>query len=388
MQPYCFRIVLALLASGVYAQPLRDINFSYLYDYGTEFSLVLKPYSINRQPVVHIEFSSTNPSKSTLEYALRFELRNSIDEKGGRELPEPEWLVTTDSKKTGRLPLDNSASGQLVVASVILNSSRKAWYYYQQVPEATTFALLQNNLPATRNFIRINELISFSGFEPDKPLIVSLYKTDFPAAAPPFSTAQARVSPTLKPDSVFTLSPAETVRFSTRGLYLIQQDTTGSAGLAFRIEVDYPKLGKIETLTAPMIYVCEKKEMEKLRAAKGDKLLFDKTIIGITGSTDRAKAFIRNYFRRVEQANILFTSYKEGWKTDRGMVYIIYGPPEEVYRLGNREVWEYKNDYYKGRIIFTKAGTLFDPENYVLIRDRKFTDTWYQLVDLWRKARF
>jgi GWxTD domain-containing protein len=388
MQHWYLRAILVLLASAVYAQPLRDINFSYLYDQGTEFTLVLKPYTVNRQPVIHIEFSSTNPSKSIHEYDLRLELRSSIDEKSGRELPEPEWLITTDSKKTGRLPLDNSASGQLVVARVILSSSRKGWYFYHQVPEAATYALLQDNLPVTRNFIRLNELTSFSGFEPDKPLIVSLYKTDFPAAAPPFSTAQARVSPILKPDSVFSLSPAGAVRFSTQGLYLIQQDTSGSTGLAFRVEYDYPKLGKIETLTAPMLYVCDKKEMDKLRAAKGDKLLFDKTIISITGNTDRAKVFIRNYFRRVEQANTLFTSYKEGWKTDRGMVYIIYGPPEEVYRLGNREVWEYKNAYYKGRIIFTKAGTLFDPENFVLIRDRKFTDTWYQLVDLWRKARF
>lgn len=388
MRQYGFRIFLVLLASGVYAQPLRDMNLSYLYNQGTEFTLNFKFYTSNRQPMLHVEFASTNPSKSTSEYGLQWELRNSISDKEGRELPEPEWVIGSASQKAGLIRLPDGATGQLVVAKVILSSSRKAWYFFRQVPPTATFALLQNNQPVTRTFIRVNELTSFAGFEPAKPLFVSLYKTNFPAAAPPFSTAQARVWPTIKPDSTFTLTPEQSVRFPEKGLYLIQQDTAGSAGLAFRVEDDYPKLGKIETLTGPMIYVCEKKEMDKLRAAKGDKLLFDKTIIGITGSSERAKLFMRNYFRRVEQANLFFSSYKEGWKTDRGMIYIIYGPPEEVYLLGDREVWEYKNNFYKGRFIFTKVSTLFDPGNFVLLRDKKFTDTWYEMVDLWRKVRF
>jgi GWxTD domain-containing protein len=388
MRQYGFWIILTGLISGAYAQPLRDINFSYLYDQGVEFNLAFRVYTTHQQQLLYFEFISTNPAKSTSEYSLTWEFRNTINDKVGRELPEPDWLTNTTGVKSGVIQLGEAPPGQLVVAKIIYSASRKAWYFYQQVPTSGNFSLLQNNLPVAATFIRVNELTSFTGFDQDKPLLVSFYKTDFPAAAPPFSTAQARVSPTIKPDSTFTLLPDQSVRFSEQGLYLIQQDTTSAIGLAFRVEDDYPKLGKMETLAGPMIYVCEKKEMDKLRAAKGDKLLFDKTIISITGSTDRAKIFMRNYFRRVELANQLFSSYKEGWKTDRGMIYIVFGPPEEVYRLGDREVWEFKNNTFKGRFIFTKASTLFDPENYVLIRDRKFTDTWYQLVDLWRKARF
>ncbi|MDL5050865.1 GWxTD domain-containing protein [Oscillatoria amoena NRMC-F 0135] len=336
---------------------------------------------------LYFEFNIVNPSRSTGEYSLRWELRNSINDKEGEELGEPEWLVNTVARKTGRIELAGTPPGKLIVAKVIFNASRRGWYFYKSVAEVN-LSLLQNNLPASATYIRVNELTSFEGFDPDKPLYISFYTTDFPAASPPFSTAQARVSPTLQPDSTFTWLPDQSARFSKQGLYLIQQDTASAIGLAFRVEDDYPKLGKIETLVGPMIYVCEKKEMEKLRAAKGDKVLFDKTIISITGSTDRARIFMRNYFRRVEQANQLFSSYKEGWKTDRGMMYIVLGPPEEVYLLGDREVWEYKNENVKGRFIFTKASTVFDPENYVLIRDKKFTDTWYQVVDLWRKARF
>ncbi|MBI5464337.1 MAG: GWxTD domain-containing protein, partial [Ignavibacteriales bacterium] len=38
------------------------------------------------------------------------------------------------------------------------------------------------------------------------------------------------------------------------------------------------------------------------------------------------------YYSRVEYANHVFGSYVEGWRTDRGMVYIRYGPPDNVER--------------------------------------------------------
>lgn len=53
------------------------------------------------------------------------------------------------------------------------------------------------------------------------------------------------------------------------------------------------------------------------------------------------------YYSRVAYANEHFKHYIDGWKTDRGMVYIIYGPPSYVDRhpldveSKPYEVWEY-----------------------------------------------
>ncbi len=41
---------------------------------------------------------------------------------------------------------------------------------------------------------------------------------------------------------------------------------------------------------------------------------------------------MEEYYRRVQYANKEFTRYIEGWKSDRGMVYIRLGPPENVER--------------------------------------------------------
>ena len=43
---------------------------------------------------------------------------------------------------------------------------------------------------------------------------------------------------------------------------------------------------------------------------------------------------------------------------------------------------------FKIRFDFARSGSLFDPDNYVLIRDKKYEDTWYEVIDLWRNARF
>jgi hypothetical protein len=111
-------------------------------------------------------------------------------------------------------------------------------------------------------------------------------------------------------------------------------------------------------------------------------------VLSVTGDKERAKDLMKSYFRRVELANRYFTSYKEGWKTDRGMIYIIFGLPDEVYQFTDREVWNYKNSSYKISFDFVQSSTVFDPDNYVLIRQKKFQETWYEVIDLWRNARF
>ena len=40
--------------------------------------------------------------------------------------------------------------------------------------------------------------------------------------------------------------------------------------------------------------------------------------------------FKKEYYRRIDLANEHYGSNLPGWKTDRGRVYIVYGPPDEI----------------------------------------------------------
>jgi GWxTD domain-containing protein len=318
-------------------------------------------------------------------------LRESTSEKTGKAANgEYIDLSISNTHKVGSQSFSVDPVQTILLARVTVADSKKNYVlsFYKKLPVTNSLYAETNAWPVSNVFINQYRAVKFLGFEIDKPLQISYYKNSFPAAAPAFSTAQARVSKVIKPDSLFSIDAKTEITLSRKGLYLAQQDTSSASGVAFRVEDDYPKLGTLKSLVGPLVYVCTKTEYEKLKLAGSDKKKFDQVILSITGNTERARIFMRNYFKRVEAANQYFSSYKEGWKTDRGMVYIIYGIPDEVYLFDGREVWEYKNDNIKERFQFVKSATIFDPENYVLIRDKSFTNDWYNMIDLWRKARF
>ncbi len=68
----------------------------------------------------------------------------------------------------------------------------------------------------------------------------------------------------------------------------------------------------------------------------------------------------QDYMNRVQKSNERFSSMgKEGWKTDRGRVYLIYGEPSEIERFPNQqntkpyEIWHYNE--LQGGVIFVFA---------------------------------
>jgi GWxTD domain-containing protein len=323
---------------------------------------------------------------SAKDYTIQFEILESLGETSGTDVSVPIDTLLSDTKAlSGRFNFAISG-GKILLAKVTRTMGNEHNYFWQYIPEKNTPYLVSDNILVSHPFITSSE-IHLGGFTDDN-LTVSYYSQDFPAAAPPFSTKQTRVSEVIMPDSTFAIQSSGVFDFKMKGLYLIQEDTASDHGLAFRKEINYPKLGTIEGLIGPLIYLCTRQEYDKLQKSEGEKKKFDQVILSITGDAERAKNFMRYFFTRVELANLYFSSYKEGWKSDRGMILIVYGLPDAVYLFGHREVWEFKNEIVNETFEFTRSSTIFDPDNFVLVRDKKFEDSWYRSIDLLRKSRF
>lgn len=101
---------------------------------------------------------------------------------------------------------------------------------------------------------------------------------------------------------------------------------------------------------------------------------------------ERSDDMVRVYYSRVQRANELFTSYKEGWKTDRGMIFMIYGTPDKVYKFKDSEVWEYGYDtFYTGlRFHFDRVDNPFSQNNFRLLRQAHYEPSWQGIVNNWR----
>lgn len=382
-------IGLLLVSQIVSSQALRDINYDYIYNPGAPVSLDLEAVRGEEKFAITYRFSVTDTTDFEDRYAIVWEIRQQLSDKDGTPV---EWQAhnsqRTSDGTSGIAYLPLTAAPSYLVAMVINKAVNRAWMFYVKLDDENPVNnfLVRNGHPVTKGFVRPDDKVAF-GIDTGK-WMVFYYGSAFPAAAPAFSEAQAPVSVGMSVDSVFAVNADTPLQFVKKGLYLAQKDTIAIEGMAFRVEDDYPQYSRLANLVGPLVYITTRNEYDRLEGSRGNKRAFDRVILAMTGNTERARILMRNYFRRVELANQYFTSYKEGWKTDRGMVYIIFGIPNEVYRFDDREVWEYKNNRVNERFVFVKSGSIFDPDNFVLIRQKKREELWYEIVDLWRKARF
>lgn len=253
------------------------------------------------------------------------------------------------------------------------------------------FTLFDANgkLPQLRNFVSRNDTIVIRDVTgTNKPLYGFRYKHEFDAASSPMNTSNRPAARTLGVDSTLTVMTNQPFRLPKEGLYFFLEDTTETYGIGLMVTDNrYPKLTRPEKLVKPVMYVSTSTEMNELNGATDAKKAFDKYWLGLmTGNEEVARRAIRAYFNRVEEANNLFTTYKEGWKTDKGMIYIVLGPPDRVQRSRDREVWVYNRRANVSEINFTfnRKPNQFVDDHYELVRYAEYQPVWYPIVEAWR----
>jgi GWxTD domain-containing protein len=191
-------------------------------------------------------------------------------------------------------------------------------------------------------------------------------------------------------DSTVTVNTNERIRLNKTGLYFIQQDSTTLEGISVLVTDPYfPQFVKAETLIEPLVYISTGRESKRIKDAENKKKAMDTYWLDLTKSPERAKNIIREYFQQVTEANYLFTTYKEGWKTDQGMILQLFGKPDGVYLNGESEEWVYQRKGAMSRIKFNfvKVKNFFTDHHYELVRNPSYDREWYRTVDLWRKGR-
>jgi GWxTD domain-containing protein len=154
-----------------------------------------------------------------------------------------------------------------------------------------------------------------------------------------------------------------------------------------------------DVMIEPLAYLASQDELDTLRTALKQKVALDNFWIKIGGNVDKARELIRIYYTRVLYTNFYFNSYKEGWRTERGMIYIIYGPPDKVYKTPDGENWGYRKSVIKsswgGRYSvkedylffnFKKEDNLYSDNDYYLARNETLVTYWDKAIASWRKG--
>jgi GWxTD domain-containing protein len=141
-----------------------------------------------------------------------------------------------------------------------------------------------------------------------------------------------------------------------------------------------------------LAFVPELRALDSAHTDGGRRSQFEQFWSNFGEDRTSASNLIRLYYSRVEEANLLFSSYKEGWKTDRGMLYVVLGPPEYIERKYQSETWYYSyGGAYQDNIFqFNRVQLVtqdFELDEYVLNRSMQYQVYWDRRINKWREGQ-
>ena len=94
----------------------------------------------------------------------------------------------------------------------------------------------------------------------------------------------------------------------------------------------FPMMRDVDELVRATRYIASRQEYKTMRDARDPKRALDDFWLGLSEGPQGARQLISTYYGRVRDANVHFSSMKEGWCTDRGMVYILFGHADRIRR--------------------------------------------------------
>jgi len=157
---------------------------------------------------------------------------------------------------------------------------------------------------------------------------------------------------------------------------------------------DFPQMTQLDGLIEALAYIARDKELEEIHSAttvEQRRNEFDGFWGNLVSSRQQAGGLVKQYYGRIEEANLFFTEHKEGWKTDRGMVYVILGPPMYVEYAFDAQIWHYSyseqdfvNAYHFRRV--RPSGSEADFDHYILTRRPFYERTWTRAIERWRQG--
>lgn len=406
-------LIIGLVACQTQHQ-LDRTNLSYLYQ---QEGIVLRPtfrifHSDATKSTVYFEGSTEQllyiREQGYDDYMARLEVKYNLysDFQRTAVLDTGTMLITDQRTQTSlsifssqfEVSFPSTAANATYVLEIILTDKNRGVSYTDILHvDRTDVQARQNFLLTTpagkivyRNHYPVNIPLKLNHRLMPEKYVVKFYKREFPIAQTPHAKNEEMVF-SAKPDSVFTVDAHDTILLHQIGFYHFQLNESTKVGFTiFSFYEEYPLITRKKNLGEPLRYISTNEEFARMKKNDPDSMKFevDKFWLRTGGSVDKAKMLVSAYYNRVETANQLFTSYMEGWKTDRGIMYVVLGPPSEVYRTAYQETWIYGNpsSALPYTYTFTRVNNLFSENDFALVRSNTYRYGWSKAVETWRNG--
>jgi GWxTD domain-containing protein len=279
-------------------------------------------------------------------------------------------------------------------ATILFTDQNRNWYDVQRIPFVKSdtisnqdFLIIDNRNGSPIFGSSIAEAMSVSLDCPrcKADVYISYWQPEAKLPPPPYS--EAKVS---TPD--LRLSPQTTITDSSilvkPGVYSVHLASDYIFSF-FGRNASFPDIKTVSAMGASMRYISSTKEHDRIMNSKQPKYELDRFWLDCGGSKDSARELIKNYYRRVIEANMYFSSFVEGWQTDRGLIHIVFGNPNKIKKGTNGEQWIYGEENNVSSIIFnfSKVNTPYSDNEFHLQRNPLYRAYFDQAVSAWRNGR-
>lgn len=222
-------------------------------------------------------------------------------------------------------------------------------------------------------------------------LYVRRFVEDKKPASPPMA-GNGQLNKKIKSDTNFWISinngTSEPLAFFGQGLYFVSIDSISTTGITIkRFTKGFPYINSPMQMLMPLRYLSSNAEFKELMDKENKKEAVDNFWIKITGNEKRAQQQVSIYYTRVQNSNKLFSAMGEGWMSDRGMIYIIFGPPEAVFRNADTETWVYgeASKSLQVNFNFRKQENPLSDNDFLLDRSQIYSSSWTNAIEVWRR---
>ncbi len=246
--------------------------------------------------------------------------------------------------------------------------------------------------PRFRSYMSPGEVFRISYRLPGRDSIyIDYIKTRDDMPRPPITTDSPPAFP-YELDTTVALAYSESTVFTLpdKGTYHFRIDSLSREGLTLHnFGEGFPKVETETALLEPLFYISTLTEYGRMRNQENRKRAVDDFWLQRTSSLDRSRELIRVYYNRVLYSNLYFTTEREGWKSDRGMIYILLGPPDRIRDSGNEQRWYYLSSR-QGKVaefVFERRPGVHSNHDLVWKKDGRSLGYWASAVSSWRKGK-
>ena len=365
-----------LIGDSVNAINFSQVNVAWQYDLNFDMKIAHRVVRTDEGVMVFLRISSDSLSNWKFEFLAQDGYKSETHRT--LEAAVTDSLLDVSNQVIVKLTLQAIDENLLVV-----KFSKSENFYYYDIPLKIGSLSFPTIYPVDDIGLPIFEkYINRSGFSwvGNDSFLAMQYSEIFPPADPPMADMKPLASP-VDMDTSFLFT--EDTGFTENKFYTVLKDSLTSVGVTIlKVSPYFPKYRQLGELVETMLYLTSEPEKKAMLKSKNLKESFDSFWMNTYSTRSRSRNAIRKYYNIIEESNRLFTDFKPGWKTDRGMIYIVFGLPDEVYRTGSSEEWYYDDGL---DFEFTIISTFFAPRTYVLRRNKDFEEQWYTQIAAFRR---